>query len=90
MARVHELSRTDARRRLWPDEPDWHDAFIVLNANRPMPRKRIDLTIQGFAQFARDKPASQCGEMRTFGSVRPLSETRQTPPSLRTTTSGTM
>ncbi len=34
------------------------DAFIVLNANRNMPRKRIDITMQGFALFARDKPAS--------------------------------
>ena len=31
-------------------------SFIVLNANRPIPRKRIDLTIQGFALFAKDKP----------------------------------
>lgn len=48
--------RRAARARLWPDRPDWHDAFIVLNANRPMPRKRIDLTVAGFARFARDKP----------------------------------
>jgi D-inositol-3-phosphate glycosyltransferase len=34
------------------------DAFIVLNANRNMPRKRIDITLQGFALFARDKPPS--------------------------------
>lgn len=32
------------------------DDFIVLNANRNQPRKRIDLTIQGFCQFAADKP----------------------------------
>ena len=50
--------RLEARRRLWPDQPDWHDAFIVLNANRPMPRKRIDLTLDGFAAFAQDKPTS--------------------------------
>jgi len=30
--------------------------FIVLNANRNQPRKRIDLTIQAFAEFAKDKP----------------------------------
>lgn len=48
--------RRDVRRRLVPDEPDWHDAFIVLNANRPMERKRIDLTIEGFARFAQGKP----------------------------------
>ena len=35
---------------------DLDSSFIVLNANRPIPRKRIDLTIQGFALFAKDKP----------------------------------
>jgi glycosyltransferase involved in cell wall biosynthesis len=57
-AQVAPGGRLDIRRQLWPDEPSWHDAFIVLNANRPMPRKRIDLTIEGFARFARDKPSS--------------------------------
>ncbi len=33
------------------------DGFVVLNANRPLERKRIDLTIEGFALFARGKPA---------------------------------
>jgi len=33
-------------------EPSW----VVLNASRPDPRKRIDLTLEGFARFARDKP----------------------------------
>ncbi|MFN8633978.1 MAG: glycosyltransferase [Chloroflexota bacterium] len=51
-------ARLAVRRRLWPDEPDWHDAFVVLNANRPMPRKRIDLTLDGFAAFAQGKPPS--------------------------------
>lgn len=32
------------------------DKFIVLNANRNQPRKRIDLTIEAFVQFAKDKP----------------------------------
>ena len=32
------------------------DKFIVLNGNRNQPRKRIDLTIKAFAQFAKDKP----------------------------------
>ena len=30
--------------------------FWVLNANRNQPRKRIDLTLEAFALFARDKP----------------------------------
>ncbi|MGB0513720.1 MAG: hypothetical protein ACPGJE_02635 [Wenzhouxiangellaceae bacterium] len=31
-------------------------AWVVLNASRPDPRKRIDLTIEGFARFAQGKP----------------------------------
>lgn len=36
------------------DEP----AFVVLNANRPDPRKRLDLTLEAFAHFAKGKPAN--------------------------------
>jgi glycosyltransferase involved in cell wall biosynthesis len=50
--------RIEARRQMKLDDPEHLDAFIVLNANRNMPRKRIDLTMQGFAQFAKDKPAN--------------------------------
>lgn len=62
--RFHPLSDNEAERRLQArkamklDDAEHHDAFIVLNANRNMPRKRIDLTIQGFAEFAKDKPAN--------------------------------
>jgi glycosyltransferase involved in cell wall biosynthesis len=49
--------RPAARRQLFGGDPSWRQAsFIVLNANRPLERKRIDLTIEGFALFARDKP----------------------------------
>ncbi len=48
-------SRAEARRLLFAD-PALQDAWIVLNANRNQPRKRIDVTIKGFALFARDKP----------------------------------
>lgn len=50
--------RRSVRRLLFPERPDLLDAFIVLNANRPWLRKRIDLTMEGFALFARDKPAN--------------------------------
>lgn len=50
--------RLEARRLLKLDDAEHRDAFIVLNANRNMPRKRIDLTMQGFAEFAKDKPAN--------------------------------
>lgn len=48
--------RLEARRAMKLNDADHLTAFIVLNANRNMPRKRIDITMQGFAQFARDKP----------------------------------
>jgi D-inositol-3-phosphate glycosyltransferase len=50
--------RFEARRLMKLDDAEHRDAFIVLNANRNMPRKRIDLTMQGFAEFAKDKPAN--------------------------------
>jgi glycosyltransferase involved in cell wall biosynthesis len=48
-------SRAAARRRLFPDRPEVRDGFIVLNANRNTGRKRIDLTVEGFARFARGR-----------------------------------
>lgn len=36
--------------------PELEDAFIVLNANRNLPKKRMDLTVAGFARFAAGKP----------------------------------
>lgn len=53
----HQLDRRAARQQLFPDRPELWDAFLILNANRPVPRKRIDLTIEGFAAFARQAPA---------------------------------
>ena len=37
-------------------EEEIDDSFLVLNAHRNQPRKRIDITLKGFALFARDKP----------------------------------
>jgi glycosyltransferase involved in cell wall biosynthesis len=48
--------RLRAKRLLFPGAPDLEDSFVVLNANRAQSRKRIDITLQGFARFARDKP----------------------------------
>ena len=52
--------RTALKRKWFPQLPDPENAFVVLNANRPQPRKRIDLTIQAFAEFCQNKPASVC------------------------------
>jgi glycosyltransferase involved in cell wall biosynthesis len=48
-------SRRQARMQLFAERPELHNAFIVLNANRNCPRKRIDLTLRAFAEFAYDK-----------------------------------
>ncbi len=48
--------RVEARRALFPERPElWH-GFWVANVNRNHPRKRLDLTLRGFARFAADKP----------------------------------
>ncbi|NES22129.1 MAG: glycosyltransferase [Symploca sp. SIO3E6] len=49
-------SRQQARRQLFPQQPELQDAFIVLNANRNDSRKRVDITLEAFALFARNKP----------------------------------
>jgi D-inositol-3-phosphate glycosyltransferase len=52
---------SSGRRRAWSalfgdDDPAFREPFIVLNGNRNQPRKRIDITLKGFAQFAAGKP----------------------------------
>ncbi len=49
-------ARANAKRKLFGDFGDVDRSTIVLNASRPDKRKRIDLTIAGFARFAADKP----------------------------------
>ena len=48
--------RLPARRRALPRLEEPEGAFVVLNASRPALRKRLDLTIEGFARFAAGKP----------------------------------
>ncbi|AWG25259.1 glycosyltransferase [Flavobacterium kingsejongi] len=44
------------KEQLFPGQPELHDSFIILNANRAYYRKRLDLTIAGFALFAKEHP----------------------------------
>lgn len=47
----------EAKRRLKLfAEEETESSFVVLNAHRNQPRKRIDITLKGFAAFARGKP----------------------------------
>jgi glycosyltransferase involved in cell wall biosynthesis len=50
--------RTEAKKKVFGGLPDAQNSFIVLNASRPDRRKRVDLTIEGFARFAENKPAN--------------------------------
>jgi D-inositol-3-phosphate glycosyltransferase len=54
----HRMPQSEARRIFFAGTPLPQDAFIVLNANRNQPFKRVDLTVEGFALFARGKPDS--------------------------------
>jgi len=50
------VARMTARRTAFPAWASDESAFVVLNASRPDPRKRLDLTLAGFARFAAGKP----------------------------------
>jgi D-inositol-3-phosphate glycosyltransferase len=51
-------ARAGAKRKVFSDLGHAEDSFVVLNASRPDKRKRVDLTIEGFARFAAGKPAN--------------------------------
>ena len=47
--------KEDVKKRVYGDNYQ-EDSFIILNANRNQPRKRLDISLEGFALFALDKP----------------------------------
>lgn len=51
-------ARVRAKARVFGDRIDPAGSFIVLNASRLDTRKRVDLTVEGFAKFAADKPSN--------------------------------
>jgi glycosyltransferase involved in cell wall biosynthesis len=42
--------------KVFPHTDEFRESFIFLNANRNQPRKRIDISFEGFVIFAKDKP----------------------------------
>jgi glycosyltransferase involved in cell wall biosynthesis len=57
---------------------DMSDSFVVLNVNRNQPRKRLDITMKGFAKFAQNKPKNvklymHCGIVDSAINVDTLS-----------------
>lgn len=51
-------TKLKARELFFSNNPELHDAFIVLNVNRNQPRKRLDVSLAGFAEFVQDKPSN--------------------------------
>ena len=77
-------TRAPARETLFKDQfrdlGNYEDLFIVLNANRNQPRKRLDITFAGFSLFSRNKPDTvklymHCGI--TDASINVIKESRR-------------
>ncbi len=51
----YPTDKKESRKRLGISD----DIFVVFNGNRNQFRKRIDITVEGFAKFAKDKPDTQ-------------------------------
>jgi glycosyltransferase involved in cell wall biosynthesis len=57
-ARFASPGRAQAKREVFADLQNPENSFIALNASRFDKRKRVDLTVAGFARFAEGKPAN--------------------------------
>jgi len=53
-----DKSRSEVRKDLFPTRSDLYDesTYIFLNGNRNQPRKKVDITIRAFTEFAKNKP----------------------------------
>lgn len=71
------LDRIQSRRALFKTE-DLDNAFIVLNMNRNQTRKRLDITMRAFADFAKDKDDAylymHCGDVDSSINVTQLAD----------------
>lgn len=74
----YPIEKQEAREKLFGTVYEQlKDSFIVLNANRNQPRKRIDISANGFSLFALDKPDTKlylhCGIIDTSMDLNELS-----------------
>lgn len=51
-----DLPKAEVKKLIYPDMEEFYNSFIVLSAQRNQPRKRVDITIESFALFAKGKP----------------------------------
>lgn len=52
----YRMDKLESKKARYKENTELHDSFVVLNANRNQPRKRLDISIEGFALFAENKP----------------------------------
>lgn len=57
-ADYHYSGRAAAKRQVFKALPSPEKSFVVLNASRPSPRKCIGITVDGFAQWLQNIPAT--------------------------------
>ncbi len=50
------LTKRQVKAKLYPNQEDFLDSFVVLNAGRNQPRKKMDITMEAFKLFAEGKP----------------------------------
>ena len=52
----YQMDKQKSKQTKYGNHPELWDTFIVLNANRNQPRKRLDIAFEGFSLFAEGKP----------------------------------
>lgn len=57
VSKFYPIPKEEARNSLYPKDKmdEFMNSFIILNANRNQPRKRIDITLWAFKKFCEDK-----------------------------------
>jgi D-inositol-3-phosphate glycosyltransferase len=54
-----DLPKEDIKKKLYPDKEEYYkDSFIAFSGQRNQPRKRLDLTLEGFKLFSENKPSN--------------------------------
>jgi D-inositol-3-phosphate glycosyltransferase len=53
-----EKSKALAREKIFVGHKELEDSFIFLSANRNQPRKKLDITMEGFTLFSKGKPSN--------------------------------
>jgi glycosyltransferase involved in cell wall biosynthesis len=70
----------ELKETLFPkDRTDLIDSFIVLNAGRNQPRKKLDIALEGFSIFAKNKPEnvkfySHCGIVDSYIDISKIAK----------------